>query len=296
MADKAHNATDKQIEAMERKIATMYRRANKGIVKKADEYFKQFAELDEKKRKLVDEGKLSEKEYLTWRQNKLMYGKRYEQMQDQIAAELANVNQTALAYINGELPSTYALHYNAVAEGIENTADGISFTLTDANTVKRLATTDKSLLPYKELDIPKDKRWNVKKMNAEVLQGVLQGESMDKIANRMRTVTDMNKVSAIRNARTMVTGAENAGRMDMLHEAEEKGIQVEKEWIAAIDARTRHWHADLDGETMPIDEPFENEYGKIMYPGDPTAHPANVYNCRCSLGYKVIGFKKNRIG
>lgn len=29
-----------------------------------------------------------------------------------------------------------------------------------------------------------------------------------------------------------------------------------------------------------------------MYPGDPDADPANVYNCRCTLGSEIIGFKK----
>lgn len=300
--DKAHKATDKQIEAMERHIDKIYREAENGVIQKADAYFKQFDRLDKQKAEQVAKGLLSEEEYLKWRKNKMLYGKRFDNMKQQIAQELATVNETALAYINGELPKTYIANYNAVNEGIQNTVDGYSFELVDKNTVKKIATEgDKSLLPppsqktiaklEKSLAEGKDIRWNTKKINAEVLQGVLQGESMDKIAKRMRNVTDMNKTSAIRNARTMVTGAENAGRMDMLHKATSDGIQVQKEWIAAIDKRTRHWHADLDGELKDIDEPFENDYGKIMFPADPTAHPANVYNCRCSLGYKVLGFR-----
>ena len=305
--DKAHKATDKQIEAMERHIDKIYREAENGVIQKAEAYFRQFDRLDKQKAEQVAKGLLSEEEYLKWRKNKMLYGKRFDNMKQQIAQELATVNETALAYINGELPKTYIANYNAVNEGIQNTVDGYSFELVDKNTVKKIATEgDKSLLPppsqktiaklEKSLAEGKDIRWNTKKINAEVLQGVLQGESMDKIAKRMRNVTDMNKTSAIRNARTMVTGAENAGRMDMLHKATADGIQVQKEWIAAIDARTRHWHADLDGDLKDIDEPFVNDYGKIMFPADPTAHPANVYNCRCSLGYKVLGFAKRAVG
>ena len=39
---------------------------------------------------------------------------------------------------------------------------------------------------------------------------------------------------------------------------------------------------------------FENAIGKIMYPGDPSADGANVYNCRCTIAAKVIGFKRIR--
>ena len=42
---------------------------------------------------------------------------------------------------------------------------------------------------------------------------------------------------------------------------------------------------------VDIDEPFQNDFGDIMFPGDPTADGANVYNCRCTLGYRVVGFK-----
>ena len=47
--------------------------------------------------------------------------------------------------------------------------------------------------------------------------------------------------------------------------------------------------------TVPIDKPFENSIGKIMFPGDPSADGANVYNCRCTLVSKVKGFKKAQV-
>ena len=131
-------------------------------------------------------------------------------------------------------------------------------------------------------------------MNAEVLQGILQGEPMDRIASRLSKVTGMNETAAIRNARTMVTSAENKGRQDSYKRAEKDGIVMKREWIATNDGRTRHWHAELDGVEVDIDEPWVNEFGEIMFPGDPSADPANTYNRRCSMPANVIGFKKVR--
>ena len=69
---------------------------------------------------------------------------------------------------------------------------------------------------------------------------------------------------------------------------------MKREWIATNDGRTRHWHAELDGVEVDVDEPWVNEFGEIMFPGDPSADPANTYNCRCSMAANVIGFKKAR--
>jgi SPP1 gp7 family putative phage head morphogenesis protein len=135
----------------------------------------------------------------------------------------------------------------------------------------------------------------MKKINAETLQGILQGESMDKIAKRLRSVQEMNKTQAIRSARTIVTGAENKGRQDSYARAEADGIILQKEWIATNDNRTRHWHAELDGQTVPQDKPFSNAVGLIMFPGDPGAHPSNTYNCRCTMAAVVKGFGQVKI-
>ena len=275
MADKAHRLTDEKLEEMEKRLSAIYSRAEKEIQQTADEYFSKFAKQDEAKRKLLEQGKITEEEYTKWRKGKVMYGKRFTEMKEQCAKQLLNVNQTALAYVNGQLPEVYAINYNAIESAVDGVG-GYSFTLVDADTVRNLAVTDTSLLPYKEIDPAKDIPWNMKKINAETLQGILQGESMDKIAKRIMNVQEMNKTQAIRSARTIVTGAENKGRQDSYARAEADGIILERTWIATNDSRTRHSHAVLDGETRPIDTPFSNG---LMYPGDPDGSPEEVYNC-----------------
>lgn len=292
MADLAHSMTDKELEKMERHLSAIYARAEKELAEKAEAYFKRFEELDVKKRELVEAGKMTEREYKRWRRNKMMTGRHWTALKEQTAQELLQANRTAQDYINGKLPSVYTLNYNRTAEGVSEAVKGYSFELVDPSTVKNLATSDKTLLPYKYVDGKKDVRWNTAKVNSEVLQGILQGDSIPHLAKRLQNVTEMNRASAIRNARTTVTSAENKGRMDMLHDAADKGVITRKVWMAAIDARTREAHRLLDGQEQDIDDPFESELGDIMFPGDPDADPANVYNCRCTLTYKVVGFSR----
>ena len=291
MADKAHRLTDEKLEEMEKRLSAIYSRAEKEIQKTADEYFARFAKQDEAKRTLLEQGKITEDEYKKWRKGKVMYGKRFSEMKEQCAKQLLNVNQTALAYVNGELPEVYSINYNALAGSVDGVG-GYSFALVDADTVRNLAVTDTSLLPYKEIDPAKDIPWNMKKINAETLQGILQGESMDKIAKRLRNVQEMNKTQAIRSARTLVTGAENKGRLDSHKRAEEDGIILEEKWVATKDGRTRHSHAMLNGETKKTNETFSNG---LEYPGDPSGRPEEVYNCRCTMTAKVLGFKKVQV-
>ena len=303
--DKAHSETDKMLEQMERELTTIYSNAHANVQKEWLEYMEsasdELADLQEAydkakkagdmeaQRKLGRELRAMKKEYT-------VQNDRYKQVVERTALALAIVNGIAVAYINGQLPPVYALNYNYFASGFSKKAIslGTSFSLIDANTVKYLATTDKSLLPQYKLNVNKDVRWNTKRLNSEVLQGILQGESIPKIAKRIERVENMNKNASFRTARTMVTSAENKGRMDMLEKAESEGIICQKVWISKIDTRTRDWHRDLNGVSQDRDKPFENSVGKIMYPGDPSADGANVYSCRCTLGYEILGFKKLR--
>lgn len=292
--DAADAATEKALAELEKKLAEIYARADKELAEKTDKYFERFAVLDRQKRILVDAGKLSEKDYQAWRQAKIATGEHWKEMQRQIAERMTQADRDAMAYLNGRLPEIYAMNYDALASSIQKQlGEGYSFELVDAATVRNLATSDKTILPYKTVDGKKAERWHTQRVNAEVMQGILQGESIPQIAKRLKTNVGMSaRGSAVRNARTAVTSAENKGRMDMLHDARDKGVLANKVWIAAHDSRTREAHLALDGTEAEVDDPFVNEFGEIMYPGDPDAAPANTYCCRCSLGYKVVGFRK----
>ena len=278
---------------MEKRLKTIYSQAYKDLDEKTKAHFSKMAEMDEKKKKLVEDGKLSQEEYERWRRTQLFQGQQMQAMTDTVANELLKVNQTAIAYVNSQLPSVYTVNYNDAGKDIAGKVSGYSFQLYDEQTVMNLATENKTLLPYKQVNGKKDVRWNTKQVNAQVLQGIIQGESIPKIAERLEKITDMNRVSAIRNARTSVTSAQNKGRIDSYRQAQKDGVILKKQWLAANQpGRTRDWHLELDEAEAEIDEPFKNSFGEIMYPGDPHAKPQNVYNCRCTLVSIVKGFKK----
>lgn len=257
------------------------------IKPKADELLKAYE--DAKLTGDKDLIKKTGKEYGQFLREKTYMNERYKSMLDTTTTKLANVNEIALSYLNDEMPSVYATNYNQVSKDMPA---GISFDIVDENTVKNLVKDNPKLLPTKKLDIPKDKRWNQKAINAQVLQGIIQGESIPEMAKRLTPIMDRNKTSAIRNARTMTTSAQNKGRLDSYKAAQDNGVVLHKVWMATNSERTRAWHAALNGVEVDIDEPFENDYGEIMFPGDPDADPGNVYNCRCTLTTKIIGFKR----
>lgn len=282
---------DARMKRLGTRLRKIYAQASEELTDKVNSFFADFEKLDKKKLALVKAGKLSEEEYKKWRKNKVLMSEKYMDLRDTMAKRMTEANTLASQYINGELPAIYAHNFNSVVGDVTSQVKGFSFDLVDEYTVRKLSTSDKTLLPYKFVDGHKDVRWNTKRVNSQILQGLLQGESADQMAFRLTNVTKMNEMSALRNARTAVTSAQNKGRVDAMEDLQEAGVILEKEWIATKDERTRDAHAELDRVSVPVDEPFVNEIGEIMYPGDPDADPANTYNCRCTIAEVVKGFK-----
>ena len=297
MPDLGHKETDGVLEKLERRIKKVYIQAYEETEAKLQDYLSRFATKDKIKQEQLRAGKITQDEYNYWRKGQVMIGKRWQEMVDSLAADYTNANRLAMSMVDDSLPGVYALNHNYGTFQVEKgSLVDTSYTLYDRGTVERLIRDNPDLLPKAKVNIPKDLRWNKQHINNSVLQGILQGESNDKIASRLQTVTSMNHAAAVRNARTMTTGAENAGRTDSYKRAAEMGIELEQEWLATLDGRTRDSHRALDGERIPLAKdkwhPAKFSNG-CRYPGDPGGPPWEVYNCRCTLVAAIKGIDQS---
>lgn len=283
--DVAHEQTEKALRALERRIAQVYAEARDGVKQTIEKYWAGLAERDRYMRALVQKGEITQDYYTQWLQNQIGRGERYEALQSQLAERVTNAAETAYAYINDTTPSVYSLNRNYGAYTIERVAGNVGFTIWDESTVRRLLVHQPELMPYyppqKALKRGIDLEWGKKQIRAAIQSGILRGESIGEIANDLqRRIPDMSRKSALRTARTAVTGAQNGGRMDSYKAASDMGIKVRKRWVATKDDRTRKSHRRLDGETVDWDKPFSNG---LMYPGDRSGPGAEVYQCRCTM-------------
>lgn len=301
MSDIAHTETDKAIKQLEKEIKKVYAQAEKECTEKLLAHMNRYKRIDKQMRDKVAAGKMTQDDYVQWRMGQLAIGERWEEMCKSLATDLANADKIAESISKGYCKDAYALNHNFATFEVEKASlVDTSYTLYDRHTVERLISQKKSILPEargktaQALREGKLIRWNMQRITSAVTQGILQGESVYKIASRLQSVVGMDTRASIRNARTAVTGAQNAGRQDGFERAEEMGIKGKKLWIATMDHRTRHWHVELDGEKVDVGDKFHNEYGDIEYPGDVTADPANVYNCRCTMGYVLEGFEDRK--
>lgn len=289
--DLGHQLTDKQLAALERRIAKLYREAGDELQETINAYFEQFKQRDEEMKALIgtvqNGAEWTEADYKQWRLNQIARGERYQALRDKIAQRMTDANAVAVAYTNDATPGIYSLNRNYAAYTIEQAAGNVGFDLWDEQTVKRLMLEQPDLMPYyppkRALRRGIDLAWGKKQITASVTSSILQGKSIKHIADDLQNrISTMNRDSAIRTARTAVTSAQNAGRMDSYAAAQKMGIKLKREWVATLDNRTRHAHAMLDGQQADIDKPFKVDGYDIMFPGDTSAPGYLVYNCRCT--------------
>lgn len=293
--DAGHAATDAALQELENRIAEIYAEAARETQKTIDEYFQSFKKRDAEMKSLigsVQNGKeWTEEDYQRWRLNQIGRGERYQALREKLSSRMTDANATAVAYTNDATPGIYSLNRNFSAYTIEQVAGNVGFDMYDEQTVKKLILERPDLMPNypadKALNRGIDLAWGKKQITASVTSSILQGKSIKEMADDLQNrIVTMNRDSAIRTARTAVTGAQNAGRMDSYAAAEKMGIKLKKQWVATLDGRTRHSHAMLDGEQIDQDKKFSNG---CRFPGDPQGPPWEVYNCRCTLIAAVSG-------
>ena len=310
MADQGHKLTDEALEALEKRLYDEYEQAAKETQEKLDKYMKKFATKDAIWKKSVEAGLKTQEEYDKWRLQAIAAGDRWEKMKDRIVADQLHVNQIAREIMDNEMPSIFELNANFALYQVEHDAQiDTSLTLYNREAVGKILRDDPDLLlppgrrVSQQIQEGKAKRWERQKIQSVMTQGILQGESIPKLASRLASaVADSDYKAAVRNARTMATNAQNAGRYDAYNRLTNNGVELTLEWAATLDNRTRHEHRLMHGQRRDVGEPFEVSGVKIMYPaqtgsfmGISNLPQELLWNCRCTLLAFVKGYEHDTI-
>ena len=317
MTDHARRKSEKALKELERRIRQEYSQAAKEVEQKLRNHLDAFAVKDREKLSQLSRGLITQREYEAWKTGQLMTGERWMALQKELTYVMNNADRVAAGMIHGHMKDVYALSRNFGEYQIDMAlgAHLRRFTLYDKSAVERLLKRNPQILPnpservLANVAAGRAELWTKRQVQSVMLQSIVQGESIPKIAKRMRKdlgesyfkeeieknnkkyakqmsreLERKNRNAAIRNARTLTTCAENAGRFDSYIQAESMGVSLEKTWLATDDNRTRKSHREINGETVPIKEEFSNG---LMYPADPMGAPEEVYNCRCTLTAEV---------
>ena len=287
------------MKELEARLFDEYKQATEDIQAKLLDYWQAYEKKDKGMKQNAKDGKITQNQYDNWRIGQFIVGTRWLNLLDELATDLHNTNAIAHSMIYDFLPAAYAENHNFMTYQIEHkTQINTSFTLYNHEAVERIMTENPQMLPP-----PGKKRsariaaglevaWNKKQIQSVATQAILQGESIPEVAHRLaETVGERNMNAAVRDARTMMTNAENLGREDSIKRANEIGIPTKKLWLATLDGRTRHAHRQLDGAVADSGEPFKIDGYEIMRPGDPSAPAYLVFNCRCRLLEEIKDFE-----
>ena len=290
MAYTPDNWTDKELEALEKRITQVFKEAEKDLDREVKEYFAKFKFRDNEMQALVEAGEMTKAEYQQWRITQIGRGQRFEALRDKVAERFTKANEVANGYVNDVTPSIYSLNRNYEAYTIEKAVGSCDFTMWDESTVRRLLVEQPDLMPYypprRALNRGIDLAYGKSQITKYVTSGIIRGLAPGKIANELiANISTMNRESAVRAARTGITAAQNAGRLDSYIAAEKMGIQIKRQWMCTKDSRTRFGHGMADGQiVVGTKTPFIVDGEKMMFPGDKSmgAHGWNIYNCRCT--------------
>lgn len=255
--------TDAKLKALEKQIKATYTKAYQEMKKEASDIL---AKIE-----VNPDMPLAQKMALMTKYDRL------NTLSTQLANTAYEANSYAQKMINNEMVNIYDINYNGDAERL-------GFGLVDHTAIKKILKQEEN--PFNMISSLRDKEGIRNQMKGQLLSGLLKGEGINKIARRLKDVSEKSLKDSIRIARTETTRVQNSAKMDIGKHGQELGFEMWKRWVATTDGRVREDHLAMNGVEVPQDEPFVLPDGsKMMFPADISmgADASQVINCRCTM-------------
>lgn len=122
-----------------------------------------------------------------------------------------------------------------------------------------------------------------------MIQGFVNGESYVNIAKSLTDSFGISLNNAMRIARTEGARAATEGQVSAYDEAEARGVEIDRIWVASLDGRTRPTHGALDGQVADDEGLFHSQGMSAEGPGMWGDASMDI-NCRCTVRAEVKGF------
>ena len=260
-----------------------YKRALNDINKKVLQFSGMIEQLENAIDSTTDE---AQKEILISQRQSKVYQKQYQEaLQGQISGILDKMQGDEYATIEQYLKECYEDAYIGTLYDLQGQGIPLIMPIDQAAAVKAITTDSKiskSLYTALGVDVAKLK----KTISSEITRGIASSRSYAEIARNLAQAAEIPKNRAKLITRTEGHRIQSASNYNACVDAKAKGADVVKQWSAALDARTRPSHRELDGQIVEVDEPFTYGNKKAMFPGD-FGDPAEDCNCRCRVNQRA---------
>lgn len=201
---------------------------------------------------------------------------RLEILEKQINTELASLSRGRPQQLSAYLTDVYGVNYTGTGNEVlrlANVQGSFEF-------INRKAVYESVRTPLTDIALDDLSDALKKAVRRDITSGIVQGDSIGKMAKRIKGTMETNANRAVTIARTETTRVMGTSRQQAFNEAHDMGVKLKKVWISTNDARTRDRHKALQGEERHYDKPFSNG---MMYPGEPGAPAEEIVHCRCAM-------------
>ena len=208
-----------------------------------------------------------------------IYQKQYQEaLKSQVSGILDKMQGNNYSTIESYLKDSYETGYVGTMYDIAKQGIPIITPMNQAAAVRAILVDSKvSGGLYKRLGIEVSAL--KKAVTQEISRGIASGLGYGDIARNISNATTAPFSRTKTIARTEGHRIQQTSIADAQQAVKAKGVDVVKQWDAALDGKTRPSHRMVDGEIRELDEKFSNG---LMYPGDPNGPAAEVINCRCT--------------
>lgn len=158
-------------------------------------------------------------------------------------------------------------------------------TIKKANIIKSIQS------PMAQISLKANRDAVIDAIRRDITKGILQGQSLTEMSRNVSDSLQKNANNAFKIVQTETTRISGQARQDSFKHAANRGLPIQKEWVAVFDGDTRDAHGEADGQKVDIDKPFIVDGEELMHPGDPSGSAGNVINCRCDMVTSIKGFE-----